>query len=144
MYERDTQELLNEICQSNDIDKYFNANSNELMKNTFSQYLNMLIDKSKMGKSKIIKESGIERVYSYQIFNGEKHPSRNKILALIFALGAEIDESQRLLYLGGVNKLYPRDKRDSVIIFAIENKKTLNETDEMLFDKCLKTITDPE
>ena len=97
-----------------------------------------------MGKSKIIEESGIERIYCYQIFNGKKHPSRNKILALIFALGAEIDEAQRLLYLGGVNKLYPRDKRDSIIIFAIENKKTLNETDEMLFDKCLKTITDPE
>jgi hypothetical protein len=45
-----------------------------------------------------------------------------------------LEETQRLLKIGGGSALYPRNKRDSVIIYAINNAYSVLDCDEILYE----------
>lgn len=62
-----------------------------------------------------------------------KNPGRDKVLALCLAAQMNYDETQRALVLADVGKLYPRRKRDSIIIFALNQKLTVQQTNELLY-----------
>ena len=53
----------------------------------------------------------------------------------------DIDETDDLLKYAGYNPLYARNKRDSIIIFAISNKKSIFTANEMLFDNDFEILT---
>ena len=58
-------------------------------------------------------------MYFYDVINGRKIPSRDKIIRLALALGLSLDECQTALKFCGRSQLYPRIKRDSIIIHGI-------------------------
>lgn len=60
----------------------------------------------------------LSRSFSYQIFSGERIPKRDAILWIAIALCLDISETRLLLCLMFGGDLYPKIKRDSVIIFA--------------------------
>ena len=87
-----------------------------------------------MTKSAVIDKSNIQKNYCYQIFDGSKKPSRNKVLALCIAMELPVIDTNRLLKLSDHSTLYPRIKRDSIIQFAIEQKCNLIDTNILLHD----------
>ena len=92
-----------------------------------------MLDEKHLNKSEIIKQSGLNREYAYHIIEGNrKNPSRPKVLAIGMAMGLNLDEMQYLLKYAKQNPLYPRDPWDSVIIFAIEQRLNVLETNELL------------
>ena len=99
---------------------------------TLAEYLNELTHFKKLKKSDIILKSGLERSYAYQIFAGKKIPSRDKLLALAFGMELAFEEVQRLLKTNSYAQLYPKNKRDSMIIFALYKKQSLLELNENL------------
>jgi len=99
---------------------------------TLAEYLNELMHFKKLKKSDIILKSGLERSYAYQIFAGKKIPSRDKLLALAFGMELAFEEVQRLLKTNSYAQLYPKNKRDSMIIFALYKKQSLLELNENL------------
>jgi transcriptional regulator with XRE-family HTH domain len=80
----------------------------------------------------VIKRSGIERTYGHQLFNGTRNPSRDKVIQLAFGLELDVDGTQNLLKAAHMNSLYPKIKRDAVILYCIENKKDFFETQSAL------------
>ena len=72
--------------------------------------------------AQVIERSQIERTYGHQLFNGTRRPSRDKVLQLALGLGLSVDETQRLLRAAGKSPLYPRLKRDAVILYGIGKK----------------------
>lgn len=104
-------------------------------------YLATLLKKYSISKNEAINNSAISQIYGYQIFSGKRpNPSRDKILQLIFGMSLNLEDSQRLLKLAGVSELYPRIKRDSIILFAINKGLTIEKCDELLFELGEKTI----
>jgi len=83
------------------------------------------------GKDLVLK-SGIERSYLYQILNGRRTPSREKVLRLCIGAGLSLEETQRVLELGKLGVLYSRDRRDAILIFAIRSGLDTTETDDLL------------
>ena len=63
-----------------------------------------------------------------------KHLLDEKILSLALAMKLSPKETDYLLYYAGHNKLYARNERDAVIAFALENHKTVLQTNELLKD----------
>ena len=55
-------------------------------------------------------------------------------------MNIDLKDAQRLLHIAGVSKLYPRNRQDSGIIFALKKGKTLEECDEILFEHGENTI----
>lgn len=92
-------------------------------------------------KSDVVKRSGLNRVYCYQILSGNRTPSRDKLLAICFGFQFDLDTTNSLLKIVGFPELYARNKRDAVIIFAITSKKNIFCVNEMLFDNGFDILT---
>lgn len=98
----------------------------------FHKYLNTLISERNMTITEFGVKTFLSRSFTYQIFSGDRIPSRDIILRAALALNISLDETQRLLKLADRGALYPKIKRDAIIIYGINNRSGLYETDEML------------
>ena len=128
-----TEELNHEIKTATDIEDYLKKNKENMLINNLPEYLNMLLVQKGLSKANVIRTSLLDRSYVYQIFSGEKMPSRDKLIAMAFGLCLSEKETQKMLKLSGNRELYARDERDALILFALQRKKTIWETNELLF-----------
>lgn len=131
---KSTQELLEVLTKSKSIQNYIDENDESFSDCTLSEYVNMMALKKNLSKSEVVRGSDLSTVYAYKIFSGERAPKRDKLLALAFGLKLDLDETQRMLKIGGAGALYPRIKRDSVIIFAIKEGLSLIDCNELLYE----------
>lgn len=98
-----------------------------------AEYLNYLLDKKGLKRAAVIKAAGLNETFGYQIFKGERQGSRNKMLQLAFAMQLSLTETNRLLQAARVNELYPKDRRDAIIIFCLDKGYTLREAECELY-----------
>lgn len=139
--QKSTDELLKILNAEEEIESYIEENKQDLINLSLSDYLDDMLKKYNISKNEAINNSALNQIYGYQIFDGKKKsPSRDKLIQLIFGLGLDVTDAQRLLKIAGVNELYPRIKRDSIIIFAINKKVSVSECDELLFELGEETI----
>ncbi|MCD7809061.1 MAG: hypothetical protein LUH02_06945 [Erysipelotrichaceae bacterium] len=95
-------------------------------------YLEMLLETHHTTKAKVILKSTLDRTYGYQIFDGTKHTSQNKIIMLALAFSLDLHDTNILLTLSKNQNLYPKLKRDALIIFAINHHYDVVKTNELL------------
>lgn len=131
---KQTDELLKELDNTSDINQYLSTNRDELIEQNVAKYLNELLEKKEnLTKSKIIKSTSLSESYIYDIFRGEKsNPSRNKLLQIAFAMSLDLETTQKLLKIAKVGILYPRIKRDSIIIFALNKNLDFFECENLI------------
>lgn len=98
----------------------------------FVTYLETLLLKKDVSKSELIKMTNLHRTYAYQIFNGQKKPSRSKIIQIALALQLDIRETDNLLSLSDNGYLYPKVRYDAIILYALEHKKSIIDTNLIL------------
>ena len=55
-------------------------------------------------------------------------------MAFAFGLNLSLEEAQRMLKISDYNPLYPKNKRDSIIIYALCNHMDIDRTNHFLFD----------
>lgn len=125
------QELLKKCNSLND---YIKENEASFVSGKPYDFLNNEIVKRNLQKADVIRKSGIERHYAYQILSGIKTPSRDKLLMFCFGLGMTAEEAQHFLLECSSPLLYTKNKRDNVILFAFENKLTIIELNELLYE----------
>ena len=136
-----TDELRNEICEAKDMDKFLSNNSGEFSFDQIGERLCSLSKEKNMKKADVVARSGLNRIYAYQILVGKKKPSRDKLISFCFGLQLTLDETDKLLLFAGYSQLYARNKRDAIIIFAIQNKKSVFAANEMLYDNGFEIFT---
>ncbi|MFQ9516671.1 MAG: XRE family transcriptional regulator [Eubacterium sp.] len=129
---KSTDELSKTLKNSNNVTDYIKHNIDDISNITFVDYLNQCMIAHEMTRAQVIDGADIQKNYGYQIFNGLKKPSRDKVLSLCFSMALSVDESNRLLKLSDHAILYPRIKRDSILIFALEKKQNLINTNLLL------------
>ena len=101
---------------------------------TFSEYLLQKMQEKDISASRLWNLSLIQRNYGYQILDGRKTPGRDKVIALCLSLKLSLEETQRALTLANAGSLYPRRKRDSILIFSLEKSLSVMDTNTLLFD----------
>lgn len=126
-----TSELL-DILKNTDIHEYFRDNPDEFVSSPLSEQLNKLLVEKDLSISEIAKTANMFNIYVYQIFSGKKSPSRDKVLQLCFGMNMSFDEVQTLLKHSEYAPLYPRNKRDSIIISAFMNGMMLMQCNDLL------------
>lgn len=137
---KSTEELAHEIKSATDINDYLDANNDNLLTITLAEYLNTLLSQKKIRKADVIRGSLLSRAYVYKIFAGEKIPSRDKLIALAFGLGLSDSETQKMLKISGNLELYARNKRDALLLFALQRHKSILEVNELLYDHQLTIL----
>jgi len=136
-----TEELENQLSDANKFSDYIEENNEQLISDTkLSEYLEKLIEKMDCKKSDIIKQTNLNRAYVYQIFEGKKQPSRDKLISIAIGMGLDFEHIQKLLKYAGLRHLYARDMRDAAIIFAVKKGYTFNETNCTLYEQGLRIL----
>lgn len=134
--DKTTDELNHEIKAATDIEDYLRKNSGNMLSHSLSECLNRLLSQKGITRADVVRGSLLDRAYVYQIFSGEKTPSRDKLIAIAFGLNLSYEETQRMLKLSGNRELYSRDERDALIMFSLQRGMTIFETNELLIDHC--------
>lgn len=125
------EELQNENCK---IDEYLKGNGESFVYDKIKDFLETAIEKSGYSKSNIINKSDFSYCYFYDVINGRKIPGRDKIIRLILTMHLSVDECQEALRISGRSALYPRIRRDAIILFAISNGYSIYQLSELLAD----------
>lgn len=131
---KNTQELLKILKNTNRIETYLEKASAHIASEPLPKQLEKLLEKHDLKKGQCIEGANLQRNYGYQIFSGERTPSRDKLLALCFAMHLTLDEIHALLCSTGYADLYAKNKRDSILIFGITKELSLIEINELLYE----------
>lgn len=137
---KSTDELLNILKHSPDLNTYYEKADENITSLSVSDYLNKLCVEKNISPAHCIKYSGLDRNYAYQIFSGKRVPTRNKILALCFGFQLSFDETQTILKSTGYPILYVKNERDSAIIYALQRKCSVIDLNELLFNMKLELL----
>ncbi len=135
MNEKDTAFLQEALRKSGSLEQFEEENASELCAQSIADYLNELLIKYDGKKPEIGKRASLDEGYMYQIFNGRRNAKRDKLLQLAFGFPLTLEETQRLLRLGGYGELYVRRKRDTYLMFALEKGYDVMQTNELLHEK---------
>lgn len=137
-----TEELLNEIKTIKDPERFLKENEDELVDFSLSKFLQTKLEEYKVKKSDLFRRAGMEGSnYGYEIFrNDDKEPSRNILISICLAFPLSMEDTQMALRCAGLSPLYPRDARDAYIMYALKNKMTVENLDEILEEHGMETI----
>ena len=125
-----TEELLDRLISSPDIQSYLNQDSTN--NQTLTAFLESLREANNMKRSAVARESGLNPTVVYDIFSGKSRPGRDHAIMLAIGLNCDLRETQRLLRLAGVSELWCKQPRDAIIIWCIEHGFDLAATDDEL------------
>lgn len=131
---KSTAQLQEMLKKCNSLNEYIKENETSFITEKPNEILNAEIEKRNLAKADVIRKSGIERHYAYQILSGKKTPSRDKLLMFCIGLEMTAKETQHFLLECSAPLLYAKNKRDNVILFALENKLTVIELNELLYE----------
>ncbi|MBO4242786.1 MAG: XRE family transcriptional regulator [Clostridiales bacterium] len=99
----------------------------------FKTFLNAKMEERGVDKPWLIRESRVEKSYIYKLCDGKKcKPGKDKIVMIALALHMSVKETQKALEVVGESALYPKNKRDSILIFAIKKKHSVSAANSLL------------
>lgn len=140
MESKNTDALQQELMQANNLDRFLTENGSSFRSESAPEMLKRLFEKRKITKAALAKQSGMSEVYLHQVFSGRRNPSRNRLLCLCLGLQATFEETQNLLLRCRLAPLYPRDKRDAIIIFGMSHDMSLFQINDKLFAEQEETL----
>ena len=132
---KDTDELYSELTRAKtdkEVKSFYKRNEGDLQHPDAAIYLEQLFREHNLKKSEVIANSGLERTFAYHLLAGTKAFTRDKLLIFAIAAQLTLEETHTLLKYAGEGKLYARDPRDSAIIYALNQKLSIDKTNEFL------------
>lgn len=137
-----TDELLEQLLASATPEAYL-AQA-KLPGRTLSSYLGELLAERGLRRADVIRASGLNATFAYQVFQGTRHIGRDHAIMLAFGMECSLQEAQRLLRLAGVSELWCKDRRDAIIIFCLSRGMTRAQCDDELYRLGEKTLLGDE
>jgi transcriptional regulator with XRE-family HTH domain len=126
-------EILSKISSPEEMDQYMEIPKVKGNFKNFAEYFRSLPAAHSMDSAELIRRSGLERSYFYQVMKGKRNPGRDKVLRLCLGAGLSLKETTRALELSGNAVLYPRKRRDIILTLAINQKAGVDDTNLLLF-----------
>jgi transcriptional regulator with XRE-family HTH domain len=135
-----TGDLMKQILESKDIEKYIEKKKDTLCNQCISDYFTILLQQKQLSRARVIEKAGIDRVYGYEIFRGKKIPGRDTLLRILLVFRIDVDDIQHILKNTGYPILYPKNIRDAIIIYGIQKSIDFDGLNTLLYDLGQKTI----
>lgn len=111
---------------------YMKNEENYGMPVTLEQFLQELLEKHEMSIPDLIVKTLLSKSFVYQIFSRKRNPGRDILLRIAFAMHLSVDETQHLFLVAGKGVLYPKVRRDAIIIYCLGKEMSLDEANEFL------------
>lgn len=126
-----TEELLRELVETPSLDGFIEGH--DLSAPSLADYLTRLLEEKHLSRAQVVRMADINETFGYQIFKGTRHPSRDKVLQIAFAMALTLHETDRALEAAGASSLYSKDRRDAIIIFCLDRGCSLRKVNEELY-----------
>ena len=140
MSDKTTSDLRQELMEDNSIDTYLQSNAALFVNQDVVALLTELYEQKHLTKAALARQAGMSEVYLHQVFAGRRNPSRDRLLCLCIGLEATVEETQQLLRQAGYAQLYPRVRRDAIILHAIAHGIALPLVNDKLYEENEKTL----
>ncbi len=140
--ERLTEDLLERLLDAETPEAYLYED--EIVDRELPDYLRELLHDRDLNRADVVRGSGVNGTFVYDIFKGKSLPGRDNAIMLAFGLQCTVREAQRLLRLAGVSELWPKRRRDAIIIWCIKHGMTRVETDDELDRLGERTLFNPD
>lgn len=140
MKQKNTINLQSELTQCDSLRTFLMSNENSFNTDSAQEYIKELIDKGGISKATLARNSGMSEIYVHQILSGRRSPSRGRLICLCYGLGATLEETQELLKLYGLAQLYPRNRRDAILIYGLTHGISVQEINDRLFAEDEETL----
>ena len=128
-----TDELENLLSDSIHLDDFLQTNQDHFISGELAEMLRILIKDQAISKSQLARRAGMSDVYLFQILNGRRTPSRDRLLTLCIALTCTLDEIQAILKKSRYAQLYVKDRRDAIIMHGICKQWSVDRINDALF-----------
>lgn len=129
-----TKDFYDEISGYRDLNHYLEENEHKFIEEPLHGYLNLILKAKNYTKKDLIKSAGIEKSYLYQIFNGRRTPSRDKLIRIAMAMKLTLEDTQRLLIIAEKSILFPARKRDAALMFCLIKGCSLDKAQLQLYE----------
>lgn len=115
----ETHQIEKKLCEMESFDEEFISENGcpEL-----SELIGELMGKAGMPRGELIRRLDVDMNYGYQLLNGTRIPTRERLIRIGLLLGAEVEQLQRLLRAASKEALYVRDVTDAKVFYAIKRK----------------------
>ena len=135
-------ELKNDVSDERALKEYLKKNTqfSEISSTAFAEYFGKLLKERGVTNGEIERQTGLEHSFCNKMINGKASVTRNNLLALTIAAGLNLDEIEKCLTLTNNGALYPKDSRDAVIIYSINRRLSLAETNSLLYSKGMELL----
>ena len=137
---KNTAKIVEELGLCDDFKTFYDEHKEYMVSDNLSDMLHNLQREKGLRKTDIIKRSELSEVYAYQIFSGQRHPDRKKLLCLAVGMSLNLEETQSLLKCAGYAPLYVKLPFDSVVTYGICKRLSVIQINEILFDNDLETL----
>ena len=129
-----TDELLKLLFKERSLERFLQRNESAYLNTGFSDYMSAWCKAHQEVPEQLIRRANLEKSFGHQLFSGKRKPSRDTVIQLAFSMGADVAQAQEMLKIARKSPLYPRIKRDTVIIYCLHNKISLSDTEIILYD----------
>ena len=129
----DLARILSNIDSTKEMEQYMEIPKVADGFRSFPEYFQSLDKVKEMDRGELIRNSGLERSYFYQVMKGTRSPGRDKVLRLCLAAGLNLRETTRALELSGNAVLYARNRRDIILTVAVNQMADVDDTNLLLF-----------
>jgi len=140
MNKRHTEKMMQQLESATNFDQFYQNHADDFLSTSLAEHVQALIRERSLSRADVIKAANLDRVYGYQMINGTRMPTRDKLIQLAFGLQLDMEETQTLLKRSGQAPLYARVKRDAAIIFCINNEYDIIETQSFLDQAGIRII----
>ena len=137
---KQTDSLKQELMETSDLDKFLSENKESFDSDDCSAALQEFFEGKDFSKAELARRSGMSTVYLHQIFSGKRKPSRDRLICLCFGLECSLEAAQTLLKKAGFLALYPKNRRDAILIYSFSRGLSLQETNDKLFQENEETL----
>lgn len=147
LFDKNTDDLMNTLQSTSpsEVKEYFQQHFQE-GEPSFAAYIDELLVQKGMKRQNVLIKADLSQKYGYKLLSGEAHTTdRDKILRICFSMEMTLKETQRALKLYGMNELYPKAKRDVLLIVALGQKiYDIDRVNEMLKKEGMEPLYDVE
>ena len=127
-----TDELLKLLFKERSLEQFLQRNESAYLTLNFSEYLSSWCKAHETVPEQLIRRANLDKSFGHQLFKGKRKPSRDTVIQLAFAMELDVAETQEMLKAARKSLLYPRIKRDTVIIYCLHNHIPLIDTEIIL------------
>ncbi len=128
----ETADILEKLKNRKSLTEILDENKAMFSNMSIGEYISAEITRKNFTKAKIIKASGINKRFFFDILSGKKSPNRRYIIRIFLALQLDFNDVQWYLRATDYPQLYARNKRDAVIIYCINKKLSVDACNKML------------